>query len=122
MVLVFGSLMASAMFHGLLVSGQSDLDHLDSQIQIEKRALAQEKLDLANLQSPARIAQEARDLGMVPADQQHWVTPGSTDDPVVTGRATDPTDPTDQTDQTDQSGQTDDPQELAGTGTGGAAQ
>jgi hypothetical protein len=47
---------------------------------------------------------------MVPADQQHWVTPGSTDDPVVTGRAPDTTD------------QTDDPQELAGTGTGGAAQ
>jgi hypothetical protein len=110
MVVVFGSLMASAMFHGLLVSGQSDLDQLDSQIQIEKTALAQEELDVANLQSPARIAKEAEALGMVPADQQHWVTPGSTDDPVVTGRAPDTTD------------QTDDPQELAGTGTGGAAQ
>jgi hypothetical protein len=116
MVLVFGSLMASAMFHGLLVSGQSDLDQLDTQIQLEKTALAQEKLELANLQSPARIAEEARKLGMVPADQQHWVTPGSTDDPVVTGRAPDPTDQTDQTDQTD------DPQELAAPETGGAAQ
>lgn len=92
MVMVFGSLMASAMFHGLLVSGQSDLDRLDQQIQDEKTALAQDKLELANLQSPARIAEEAAELGMVPADQQHWVTPGSTDEPVVTGSTAEPTD------------------------------
>jgi hypothetical protein len=86
-VLVFGSLMASAMFHGLLVSGQSDLDRMDTQIQSGRTALAQEKLDLANLQSPERIAKEAAKLGMVPADQQHWVTPGTDDPPVVTGQA-----------------------------------
>lgn len=111
MAVVFGSLMASAMFHGLLVSGQSELDRLDTQIQAEKSALAQEQLDVANLQSPARIAAEARKLGMVPADQQHWVTPGSTDEPVVTGRA--PDDPNAAGDTTD---------EPAGTDGGGAAQ
>ncbi len=107
MVMVFGSLMASAMFHGLLVSGQSDLDRLDTQIQEEKTALAQEKLELANLQSPARIAEEARKLGMVPADQQHWVTPGSADPPVVTGTL----------DEAPEA-----PEELADAGTGGSVQ
>ena len=115
MAVVFGSLMASAMFHGLLVSGQSDLDRLDTQIQAEKSALAQEQLDVANLQSPARIAAEARKLGMVPADQQHWVTPGSTDEPVVTGRA--PDDPSATTDTAD----TTDATETTTDG-GGAAQ
>jgi hypothetical protein len=134
MVIVFGSLMASAMFHGLLVSGQSDLDHLDQQIQEEKTALAQDKLELANLQSPARIAEGATKLGMVPADQQHWVTPGSTDDPVVTGTTVEPsddatTDP-DSTDSSDANQTTDtsgtsssgSADELAGSGGGGTAQ
>jgi len=131
MVIVFGSLMASAMFHGLLVSGQSDLDRLDQQIQDEKTALAQDKLELANLQSPERIAAEATGLGMVPADQQHWVTPGSTDDPVVTGTTAEPTDDdaTDpnSTDTTDTNGTTDSSSsgsadELAGSSGGGTAQ
>lgn len=133
MVLVFGSLLASAMFHGLLVSGQSDLDRLDRQIQEERTALAQEKLELANLQSPARIAEEARKRGMVPADQQHWVTPGSTDDPIVTGTAaaeadddgsttdssTGTTDTTDTTNGTSSNGT---PNELASGDGGGSAQ
>jgi len=125
MVIVFGSLMASAMFHGLLVSGQSDLDRLDQQIQDEKTGLAQDKLELANLQSPARIAEEAAKLGMVPADQVHWVTPGSTDAPVVTGTTAEPadddtTDPN-STDSTDSSssGSAD---ELASADGGGSAQ
>ncbi|MGN6694514.1 MAG: hypothetical protein ACTHN0_10070 [Aquihabitans sp.] len=134
MVIVFGSLMASAMFHGLLVSGQSDLDRLDQQIQDEKTALAQDKLELANLQSPARIAEEATKLGMVPADQQHWVTPGSSDAPVVTGTTAEPadddaTDPngTDSTDTSDTSGSSGSnssgsADELAGSGGGGTAQ
>ena len=133
MVVVFGSLMASALFHGLLVSGQSHLDRLDQQIQEEKTGLAQDKLDLANLQSPARIEAEARKRGMVPADQQHWVTPGSTDDPVVTGTTAEPTDgdvtdpsTVDSTDNTDPTGTTGSSSgsadELASTDAGGTAQ
>lgn len=127
MVIVFGSLMASAMFHGLLVSGQSNLDRLDQQIQDEKTGLAQDKLELANLQSPERIAAEAEKLGMVPAEQQHWVTPGSTDAPVVTGTTAEPEDDgttdsssTDQTDTSDSS--TGSADELAGADGGGTAQ
>jgi hypothetical protein len=133
MVIVFGSLLASAMFHGLLVSGQSNLDRLDSQIQEERTALAQEKLDLADLQSPARIAAEAERRGMVPADQQHWVTPGSDDAPIVTGTATaDPdgtadgsstdTSSTDSSDSSDGSGASGTADELATGHGGGTAQ
>jgi cell division protein FtsL len=131
MVVVFGSLLASAMFHGMLVSGQSDLDRIDAQIQEERTALAQEKLELANLQSPARIAEEAARLGMVPSEQQHWVTPGSTDDPIVTGSADDPEADADAdgdtgtgtgTDTGTDDGSTGSPEELASGGTGGAAQ
>jgi type II secretory pathway pseudopilin PulG len=111
MVIVFGSLLASAMFHGLLVSGQSNIDRVDAQIQEERTALAQEKLELANLQSPARIAEEARKLGMVPAEQQHWVTPGSTDDPIITGT------PAADADDTDADGSTTDPSTTTGSTT-----
>ena len=123
MAVVFGSLMASAMFHGLLVAGQSDLDRLDTQIQEETTALAQEKLELANLQSPARIAEAAKARGMVPAEQQHWITPGTGDAPVVTGTTGTP-DPTTETTDTDTTGTSGSgsPDELAGTSTGGSAQ
>jgi hypothetical protein len=130
MVVVFGSLLASAMFHGMLVSGQSDLDRIEAQIQEERTALAQEKLELAHLQSPARIAEEAARLGMVPSEQQHWVTPGSTDDPIVTGTVDDPAADADGdtgtgtgTDTgTDTDSTTGSPDELAAAGTGGSAQ
>jgi type II secretory pathway pseudopilin PulG len=72
--MVFGSLLAAAVFHGLLASGQANLDQLDADLQGERAALAQDKLELANLQSPQRIATEAEAMGMHPADRQHWVS------------------------------------------------
>lgn len=84
-VLVFGSLMSAALFHGLLVGGQSNLDRLDTQLQDERAALARDKLELAKLQSPAHIAAQAEALGMVPADGQTWVSPGTGASPVVIG-------------------------------------
>lgn len=86
-LLVFGSLLTSAVLHGLLVSGQATIDRLDADLQDGRTALAQEKLELANLQAPARIAAEAELLGMVPADGQHWLSPGTGDAPVITGTA-----------------------------------
>ncbi|WP_426572585.1 hypothetical protein [Aquihabitans sp. McL0605] len=83
--LIFGSLMASAIFHGLLVSGQSNLDHMDTELQDQRSQLARERLELADLQSPARIAAEAEKMGMVPADRQHWLSPGTDAEPIVTG-------------------------------------
>ena len=91
LIIVFGSLMASAVFHGLLVSGQSNLDRMDTQIQEQQSALAREKLELADLQSPSRISAEAAALGMVPAERQHWLSPGTGAAPVVTGDPIDTT-------------------------------
>ena len=87
LVVVFGSLMAAATFHALLVSGQSHLDQLEADLDAEREALARDRLALADLQSPARIAEEAAALGMVPAERQTWLSPGSGSDPVVTGEA-----------------------------------
>ena len=85
MVVVFASLMASAGFHGMLVGGQSDLDRMEQQLEQEQATLAREKLALAEMQSPESIAARAKALGMVPAEQQVWVSPGTGADPVVTG-------------------------------------
>jgi hypothetical protein len=96
--LVFGSLLAAAVFHGLLASGQAQLDQLDQQLQDERSSLAKEKLELANLQSPQRIATEAEAMGMHPADRQHWVSAANGDVTVIDRTPTEPddgaTDPT----------------------------
>jgi hypothetical protein len=82
---VFGSLLASAFFHAQLVGGQDQLDHLNEQLEQERVQLARERLTLAELSSPEHIASEAAALGMVVADGQTWLSPGSGADPVVTG-------------------------------------
>ena len=84
-VVVFGSLLTAAVLHGMLASGQSHLNDLDSEIRAEKVAVAQERLALADLQDPGRIADEALRIGMVPADGQVWLSPGSGAEPVITG-------------------------------------
>jgi hypothetical protein len=82
--LVFGSLLTSAILHGLLASGQTTIDRLDAELQRERTELANEKLTLANLQSPERIAREAARIGMVPAERQHWVSAAGGDEAIVT--------------------------------------
>ncbi len=73
-VIVFGALLASAVVHSLLVSGQAHLDQVDQQVRVENERLAREQARLADYQSPERIAREAAKLGMVPATDQTWVS------------------------------------------------
>jgi hypothetical protein len=114
-VVVFGSLLAAAVFHGFLVSGQSHLDQLDRDLVAAESELAREQLELADLQSPARIAAEAEAMGMVRSDQQTWLSPGTGADPVVTGDPAQPatddasTDPTGATDPIDPPAATEQP-------------
>lgn len=82
---VFGSLLVSAVVHSMLVKGQSHIDDLNRQIRIERKALEEDRLDLARASSPARLAAEAKRLGLVEADTQTWIRPGSDAAPVVTG-------------------------------------
>ena len=73
-VIVFGALLASAVVHSMLVSGQAHLDQVDQQVRVENERLAREQARLADYQSPERIAREAAKLGMVPATDQTWVS------------------------------------------------
>ena len=106
-LLVFGSMLASAIFHSVLVSGQDRIDVLGRRITAAEKGLAQDRLELARMSSPERIATEAERLGLVVADRQTWIRPGSTDEPVVTGGETATADTADD----DAQGSTNDPTE-----------
>lgn len=82
---VFGSLLVSAVVHSMLVKGQSHIDDLNRQIRVERKALEEDRLALARASSPARLAAEAERLGLVEADTQTWIRPGSDAAPVITG-------------------------------------
>lgn len=116
-LVVFGALLAGAVAHSLLVSGQVHLDETGEQVRTERDLLRTEQLELATLESPARIVAEAEARGMVPSDTQTWVSPDAADGPVVTGGpATDPA--ADAQDDTDDG--TADASELAAGAPGGA--
>lgn len=121
---LFGALFVAAVAHSLVVTGQVHLDEVGRQTRAEQQLLQKEKVRLANDQSPARITREAARLGMVPADAQNWVSPGTGAAPVVTGTSippTTPTDPTSSTDSTSSSGSTSTADELATGAASGAA-
>jgi hypothetical protein len=124
-VLVFGSLMASAVFHGFLVSGQSHLDDLNRQLDNDRAELAREKLQLADLQSPERVADAAERLGMERSQRQRWLSPGTGADPVVTGdptvdaESTEPVGGSEAADQTGGAGDTGDGVEASQSAPGG---
>lgn len=66
-VALFASLFGLAVFHAMLVQSQSTLDDLDSEITAARARSEELRLDIAELESPDRILDEARDQGMVPA-------------------------------------------------------
>lgn len=88
---VFAALFVAGASHSMVVSGQVHLDEVGRQVRAEQQLLEKEKVRLANDQSPARITREAARLGMVPADEQNWVSPGTGAAPVVTGPDAPPT-------------------------------
>ncbi len=75
LLFVFGSLLASAVFHALLAQGQQRLDRLDHRVSVAQQRYDQLRLQLDQLSAPQRIIDEATKLGMVaPADVQ-TITP-----------------------------------------------
>lgn len=74
---VFAALFAGAVAHSLLVGGQVHLDQVGVDTRAARARLQTEQLTLAELQSPGRIAAAAGRLGMVPAQAQNWVSPGT---------------------------------------------
>lgn len=106
-VLVFSTLIAAAIVHSMLVSGQAQLDDITTETRTEQEALLREELELAKLQSPSSITREAERMGMVPTQSDNWLAadPGasgpapevpapSTDDAEMAGAAVDEGGPT----------------------------
>lgn len=77
-VVVFGAMLASAVFNSVLVSSQAHLDQVNHSIVQERSDLERAKLALAQERSPARIAAEAQAMGMIPADKVVWVNQDGT--------------------------------------------
>jgi cell division protein FtsB len=80
-VLLFLALFALAAFQTVLIRAQDRLDELNSDVATEQELDAQLRLQLAELQSPERIAQAARDrLGMIAPNTVTFLEPSPTDD------------------------------------------
>lgn len=75
LVVVFGALLASAVFHALLAQGQQRLDHTDQKVSQAQDRYDRLRLELDRLSAPARIVNEAHRLGMVQPDSVQTVTP-----------------------------------------------
>lgn len=81
MVMVFAILLAAAMAHSQLITGQRYLDHLGTRAARERSTADRLRLQVADLESPGRIVLAAQAQGMVLAQQTTWlraVRPGET--------------------------------------------
>jgi cell division protein FtsL len=80
---VFAVLLAVAMAHTLLVEGQVRLDELDAQLATEQARYQELRTQVAELESPARIVEAARQKGMVTPDDLVYLQPLAPDRPAV---------------------------------------
>ena len=80
-LLVFGSLLALAVLHTLLVQNQLRLDRLGAEIEAEQDRAVELRLEVARLAAPERILAEAARLGMVVPDARGWLVPVEPGDP-----------------------------------------
>jgi cell division protein FtsL len=72
-----GLLFALVAFHVVLTQGQFKLQKLETRANQEQAQYERNRLQVAQLESPARITDEAVRLGMVPADKVTPVTPSA---------------------------------------------
>ena len=75
-VLVFAVLLLAAAVHTTIVSGQRELDRVDSRITEATRQNQGLQLQVAELQSPERIVEAATRDGMVVPEDVTWLLPG----------------------------------------------
>ncbi len=73
-VVIFSALLASAVFHSVLVSGQQRLDNLNQRVEQRQQVLSRAELRVAELSSPARIVAAAKGRGMVVPDHTTSLT------------------------------------------------
>ena len=92
-VLAFVALFGVAASHALLIQNQANVDRLDDRVAEEQARYEELRLEVAQLESPQRIATEAQQtLGMVPPGEVEWLTP---DEPAPPGEAADVPESTD---------------------------
>jgi cell division protein FtsL len=92
---LFATLLAVAMAQTVLVQGQVRLDALDSQLTTEQARYQELRKDVAELESPARVVDAARQQGMVTPDDLVYLQPPAPDPSAVgtsTGDAAEPVD------------------------------
>ena len=84
-VLAFLALFCVAASHALLIQNQAEVDELDERVAVEQARYEELRLEVAQLESPQRIMDEAiNTLGMVPPGETVWLTP---DEPAPPGGA-----------------------------------
>jgi len=75
LVIVFGILLATAALNTMLVSGQRDLDRIESEIREGEQRNQALALQVAEMESPERIVEAAEAQGMVEPEVVIWLTP-----------------------------------------------
>lgn len=73
--IVFGALLAAAVFQAMLVTGQNRLVETNREIAKVERSLQRHRAELAAAQAPASLAASAEAIGMVAPDGRDWVRP-----------------------------------------------
>ncbi len=73
LVVMFSALLASAVFHSVLVAGQQRLDRLDTRVEQRQQLLSRARLRVAELSSPGRVVATAKRRGMVLPDHTTWL-------------------------------------------------
>ncbi|HYD09520.1 MAG TPA: hypothetical protein VEA78_05405 [Acidimicrobiales bacterium] len=93
-VLLVMGLFALAASHAMLASGQARLDDLTAEVDDAQARYQSLRLDVAELEAPARIVREAQErLGMVPPPNVTYLSPSAAmADEVGTAAAPSPTD------------------------------
>lgn len=88
----FVVLLATAAVHTTIVSGQREIDQLDSRIEAGEQRNQALGLQVAQMEAPERIVEAATADGMVVPDEVIWLTPrpGGGADASVAARATTP--------------------------------
>lgn len=92
--MVFAILLAAAMVHSQLITGQRHLDQLATRTAAARSATDRLRLKVADLEAPGRIVLAAQVQGMVLAQQTTWlraVLPGDIPPPPLTAPAPSPT-------------------------------
>lgn len=90
---LFGSLFGLAVFHAMLVGGQSTIDDLEAELVTARAETEQLRLEVAALEAPERVLTVAGDLGMVPPSEVVTLTPPvdpSVTAPAPSGQGTEP--------------------------------